>query len=277
MGLRINTNIPVLAAQRTLEQTTADQEKTLNRLSSGQRIVNSGDDAAGLAIGSKLNAQIRGFNMAKRSANDGVSLMQTAEGAMNEVSNMLIRMRELGVQAASDTIGSEERAFLNIETQQLKSEIDRIAQTTQFNGVKLLTGDNESDFLQFQVGANAGEENRIQYNVNAVTATTESLEIGEVDMLERDDAVESLGSLDQAIYKINEHRAGLGAMQNRLVSSSNNLSNMVEQFSAAKSRIMDADFAQETASLVRSNILTNAGVAVLGQASNRPSQALKLL
>jgi flagellin len=277
MGLRINTNVPVLAAQRTLENTTSQQSKTLEQLSSGQRIVSAGDDAAGLAIGSKLKAQISGMVQAKRSTNDGISLAQTAEGAMNEVSNILIRLRELGVQAASDTIGEQERGYIQVETKALVDEVDRISQSTQFNGINLLNGENSNGDLVFQVGANGGEENRISFDANSTDATASTLGISGLDLSDRDSAADSLASVDEAINSINSNRASLGALQNRLTSTSNNLGNMVQTFSAAKSQVLDTDYAQTAAQLTQSNILANAGISVLAQASNSPSQALKLL
>ena len=277
MGLRINTNVPVLTAQRTLENTTESQAKNLQRLSSGQRIVHAGDDAAGLAIGNKLEAQIRGFVQAKRAANDGISLVQTAEGSTNEVSNILIRMRELGVQAASDTIGEQERGYLALEQQQLSEEIDRIAASSQFNGIFLLNGENPNGNLEFQVGANGGPENRISFDANKTNATTGQLGVDALDFTDRDSAADGLAILDDAINKINTSRAELGALQNRLHSATNNLGHMIDGFSEAKSRVMDTDYAVASADLTKENIKANAGIAVLGQAASMPTQALKLL
>lgn len=277
MGLRINTNVPALAAQRTLENTTDEQSKNLERLSSGQRIVSAGDDAAGVAIGSKLTAQIRGFTAAKRNASDGVSLAQTAEGSMNEVSNILIRLRELGVQAASDTVGEEERGYLANESKSLIAEVDRIAQSTQFNGIYLLNGQNAHSDMEFHVGANGGPENRIGFDANSSDTTASTLGIDSVDIGERDSAASSLSAIDTAISKVNSNRASLGALQNRLHAASNNLSNMITHFSEAKSRIVDTDYAQASSELTRNSIMQNAGIAVLGQASSMPQHALKLL
>lgn len=277
MGLRINTNVPALSAQHSLEKTTHAQTKELQRLSSGQRIVHAGDDAAGLAIGNKLEAQIRGMVQAKRSATDGISLVQTAEGSMNEISNILIRMRELGVQAASDTVGEEERKYIAMEHMALTQEVDRIAASTQFNGIFLLNGQNGNADLEFHVGANAGEENRISFDANQTEVTASALGIDNVDVSDRDAAADSLTVIDTAINQINASRAQLGALQNRLSSTNNNLGNMIDQFSSAKSAILDTDYAKASADLTSANIKANAGIAVLSQASSMPSQALKLL
>lgn len=275
MGLRIATNVPSLATQRNLQATGNEASKSFARLSSGQRITKSGDDAAGLSISNKLEANVRGLKMAQRNANDGISFVQTAEGGINEVSNILIRLRELSVQAASDTIGDAERGFLNKEVQSLKGEIDRISQVTNFNGTMLLNG--EGDKLSFQVGTEAGEMNRIDFDPSKTDVKADALGVAGVDLATRDGALESLGSLDEAIKRVNENRSELGALQNRLQSTSTSLGIATENLSEAKSRIADTDIAAETSIMVKNQILQNAGISVLAQANVAPNAALKLL
>jgi len=275
MGLRIATNVPSLVSQRNLEKTSAESNRSLARLSSGQKIVNASDDAAGLAIGSNLEAEVRGLKQAGRNANDGISFVQTAEGGLNEVSNILIRLRELGVQAASDTIGDNERSLIDREYQVLKSEIDRIAAVTNFNGRSLLNGSGGD--LSFQVGAKAGEANAITFQSGNTNATLGSLGIRGAGVADKSDAIDSLEAIDEALGKVNTHRAGLGALQNRLHSASNNIAMHVESMSDAKSRIMDTDIAAEASNLAKSSIMQSAGIAVLAQANSQAGAALKLL
>lgn len=276
MGLRINTNIPSLNAQHTLNENSRLQSDSLQRLSSGKRIVNSGDDAAGLAIGDNLTAQIQGLKQARRNANDGISMIQVAEGSMNEISNVLIRLRELGVQAASDTLGEQERALVDNEAQQLKEEIERIAQVTEFNGVRVLNGE-AADQLNFHVGTGGSEENIIQFNAADTNVTAAELGVDGIEMTERDSAADSLEVVDRAINQLNSNRATLGGLQNRLQSTARNLSSTLESFSAARSRVVDTDIANEASELVKGNILRSANISVLGQANSSPSAALKLL
>lgn len=275
MGLRVATNIPSLSAQRNIENNSREMAKSLARLSSGHRFVSAGDDAAGLAISQNLEAQVRGLQQSQRNANDGIGLAQTAEGSLNEVSNILIRLRELGVQAASDTIGDTERGFLDKEYQTLKAEVDRIAEVTQFNGRALLNG-TKNDFA-VQVGTHAGENDIIHYDSSETIVTTISLGISQAHVNERENASDSLESVDAAINKVNEYRATLGAVQNRLHSASNNIGIAVENLSEAKSRLADTDIAAEVANLAKQQILQSAGVAVLAQANNAQAGALKLL
>jgi flagellin len=275
MGLRIATNVPSLATQRNLSNTSMEASKSFARLSSGQRITKSGDDAAGLSISNKLEASVRGLKMAQRNANDGISFVQTAEGGINEVSNILIRLRELSVQAASDTIGEAERGFLNKEVQSLKGEIDRISQVTNYNGTALLNG--EGSELTFQVGTEAGEMNRIAFDPSKTNVQASALGVDGLDLAQKDGALEALGSLDEAIKRVNENRSELGALQNRLHSTSNTLGIAVENLSDARSRIADTDIAAETSTLMKNQILQNAGISVLSQANTSPNSALKLL
>jgi flagellin len=276
MGFRIATNVASMAAQRTLSLNNEAQQKTLGKLSSGSRIVRSADDAAGLAISEKLRAQIRSTTQANRNANDGISLIQTAEGGLNEVSNLLVRMRELAMQSASDTVSDNERTFANLEYQNLKEEIQRISTVTQFNGKKLLdgTGDN----YDFQIGINNDDfGDRIRYAASRTNSTITSLGVDELTVAGRESSQTSLNIVDLAMQKVSGQRAELGAVQNRLSSTVQNLQVTKENLSAANSRIRDTDYAEETATNTRLNILTTAGTSVLSQANSQASAALKLL
>ncbi len=276
MGLRINTNVTSLAAQRTLGVNNAEQASTLGKLSSGTRIVKAADDAAGLAISEKLRAQIRGVNQAERNANDGISMIQTAEGGLNEGSNILIRLRELAVQSASDTVGEAERKFTDLEYQNLKQELERISQVTEFNGKKLLNG--QGDKYDFQIGINNDDfQDRIKYDAARSNASLEGLGIGELSVTSKESSQESLAKIDMAIQTVSGQRAELGAVQNRLTSTINNLQSSSENLSAANSRIRDTDFAAESARNTKMNILTSAGTSVLSQANSQGQAALKLL
>jgi len=275
MGLRIATNVPSLAVQRNIEKASTETSQSFSRLSSGQRINRASDDAAGLSISNNLEAQTRGLKQAQRNANDGISLVQTAEGGMNEVSNILIRLRELGVQAASDTVGDTERGFINKEYDSLKQEVDRISISTNFNGTQLLSGASKE--LTFHVGAFAGEENKIKYDTAQTNVGSAALGIDSLNVMSKEGAAESLAQVDSAINKLNENRSSLGALQNRLHSTSTSLGVAYENMSEAKSRISDTDIAAETSVLMKNSILQNAGVAVLSQANAQPQAAMKLL
>lgn len=278
MGLRIATNVSSLVAQRHLRNTRRMLDKSLERLSSGYRVNRAGDDAAGLAISEKLKAKIRGMTQAKRNANDGVSLIQVAEGGLNEVQNILVRLRELGVQAASDTIGAEERGYLDLEYQSLKEELNRIANSTEFNGTYLLDGTGGS--LDFQVntgGLNLLGVDRISFDAFKLDVNTDKLGLEELGVGDKHSAQRSLANIDSAIEDVSSIRAELGALENRLTSTVKNIAISVENLSAAKSRIKDVDVADETSNLTQRNILMQAGVSVLAQANNVPRMALKLL
>jgi flagellin len=277
MGLRINTNVPSLVAQRNLRSNRQVLDRTLERLSSGSRINHAGDDAAGLAISETLRAQIRGIGQAERNAQDGISLVQVAEGGLVEVSNILIRMRELGVQAASDTVGPKERKFLDNEFQQLAEEIDRIANSIEFNGNPLLNGSGSA--FEVQIGTkNNPLVDRIKLfdpyssNVNLVSLGINLSTVGD-----KTSAQNSLASIDDALNAVTSIRAGFGSMQNRLQSVINNLQVNKENMMAANSRIRDADLAEETSELTKSQILNQAGVSVLSQANSSIKSALGLL
>lgn len=276
MGLRIATNIQALAAQRALDSNFRTQNQSLEKLSSGSRINRAGDDAAGLAISEKLKASIRSLKQAGRNANDGISMVQTAEGSMNEVSNIMIRLRELSIQGASDTIGDAERSYIDKEVQQLKLEVDRISRTTEFNGTKLLDG--TAGPLEIQIGMkNNPMDDRMVYDPAQQNVTLNALGLGEVSTVNKENAQQNLGLIDSAINRLNENRAGLGALQNRLQSTINNMTYYVENLAAANSRIRDTDMAEESSNLVKMNILSQASVSVLGQANQNPQLALKLL
>jgi flagellin len=277
MGLRIGTNLASMAAQRNLSKTSVEQQKIFNRLASGNRITSAGDDAAGLSISENLHAQIRSLKQAERNANDGISFVQVAEGGLSEVGNILTRLRELSIQAASDTVGNRERGFIDKEYQSLKAEIDRIANVTNFNGTPLLNGGADKATLEFQVGARNNEADRINFSVGEYDVQASSLGIDGISAGSIDSARDSIDRLDEAIARVTGARAGLGAMQNKLQSTSNNLSIAKENLSNARSRIADADIAEEATALAQKQILQQAGVSVLAQANMAPQQALKLL
>ncbi len=276
MGLRIATNVTAVNAQRQMAMTRQGLDKSLERLASGSRINHAGDDAAGLAISENLRAQIRGIRQAKRNGLDGVSLIQVSEGGLNELSNMLIRLRELAIQAASDTIGDTERQFADREFQSMKQEMDRIANVTQFNGIPLLNG--KAGIFEIQVGThNNPILDRIVYNGDRADASVDALKLGGESVATKQGAQLSLSVIDDALVRTNSIRADLGAMQNRLQSTINNLSISDENLSAANSRIRDTDMAEEVSEMTKNNILMQSGISVLGHANNLNSSALKLL
>jgi flagellin len=276
MGLRIATNVQAINAQKNLYGTGNEISSSMARMSSGFRINKSSDDAAGLAISENLKAQIRGFRQANRNANDGISMVQVAEGGLSEVANMLVRLRELSIQAASDTIGDRERGMVDIEYQQLKEEIERVAQTTAFNGTQLLNG--FGGVLDFQIGNyNDPLNDRISFNASDKNASLQSLGISEIAAASKEQAQESLTFLDDALNYISGMRADLGALQGRLQSTSSILMTSDENYSAANSRIRDADIAAESTALAKNNILQQAATAVLAQANQHQALALKLI
>jgi flagellin len=276
MGLRINTNMASLNAQRTMWGTKLGLDKSMERLSSGYRINRAGDDAAGLAISENLRAQIRGLKQASRNAQDGISLVQVAEGGLNEISALLVRLRELSVQAASDTIGPVERQFLNVEYDQLVSEMDRIADGTEFNGTQLLSG--VGSILDFQVGTrNNPEIDRISFDASRADANSAALGINLTTVADKASAQNALSAIDQAIVSVSAMRADFGAIQNRLQSTISNIMVSVENMASANSRIRDVDVAEETSEMTKNNILLQAGTAVLAQANLSANTALTLL
>ena len=276
MGFRINTNVSSIAAQRSLSRNNRESQNTLAKMSSGTRITRASDDAAGLAISEKLKAQIKSNAQANRNANDGISMVQTAEGGLDEVSNILTRLRELSIQSASDTVGNTERGFTDMEYQNLKQEVERIAQVTEFNGTKLLSG--EGNPLDFQIGANNDAfQDRITYDTSEQNAKLASLGIDGIGVDSKEGAQNSLDVIDTAIEKVSGQRASLGAIQNRLISTSNNLQITNENLSAANSRIRDVDYAEVAADNARNNILGQAGTSVLAQANSQGQNALRLI
>lgn len=276
MGLRINTNVASLSAQRALENTTKHLNNNIRKMASGERITRAGDDAAGLAISENLKSQIRSTRQSKRNANDAISLIQTAEGGLSEISNIIIRLRELAVQSASDTIGDTERGFSDIEFQQLKEEIDRIARSNEFNDIHLLDGTGGQ--LEFQIGVNNDPIlDRIRYDGTSADSTLAALGLTAETVSSKQGAQVTLKKLDNSLVQVNGVRANLGALQNRLSSIINNLGVSDENLSAANSRIRDVDIAQETANLTKNNILIQSGASVLSQANQYPNIALKLI
>lgn len=276
MGLRIATNVQSLSAQRSLTVNRDMQNRSLEKLSSGSRINRAGDDAAGLAISEKMKAGIRSMKQASRNANDGVSMIQVAEGSMNEISNILIRLRELSMQSSSDTVGDTERGFIDKEMQALKNEVQRISGSTEFNGHKLLDGTH--DKLDIQVGVNNDAFlDRFQFDAKHLNTTLDSLGITDVASVTKELSQGNLAKLDSALTTLNEHRAELGALQNRLQSSMNNLAVYRENMESANSRIRDTDIAEESSELTKNNILSQATISVLGQANANSQMAMKLL
>lgn len=276
MGFRIATNVQSIAAQRTLNNTKEAQNRSLEKLAAGERITRAGDDAAGLAISEKLKAEIRSLKQANRNANDGISLIQTAEGGLNEIQNILIRLRELSMQAATDTVGDVERGFTDKEVQNLVQELQRISEVTQFNGRYLLNG--QGDKLEFQVGTkNHPEQDRLVYDTAKANASAGYLGVAGMSVATKLDAQNNLGKIDDAIRMVNENRADLGAMQNRMQSTINNLTIAEENQAAANSRIRDVDVASESSELTKRNILAQAGTSMLAQANQNNTLALKLI
>lgn len=276
MGFRIATNVASLTAQKMLRKVNKNQGDTSAKLATGSRITRSSDDAAGLAISEKLKAGIRSLNQANRNTNDGISMIQTAEGGLTETGNILIRLRELAIQSSSDTVGKVEREYTDLEYQQLKQELERIAQTTKFNGNSLLDG--KGDVLEFQVGArNDDFQDRITYDVGAINASLESLEMGGLSVKDKESAQSSLENVDSAIDNVSGQRAILGALQNRLLTTSANLESGVANMAAANSQIRDVDYAEASAQNVQNNILQSAGTAILAQANNNPQATMRLL
>ena len=280
MSLIVNTNLFSLNAQRNVKNTQNSLGTSVERLSSGLRINSAKDDAAGMAISMKLTAHIRSLNQAVRNAQDGISVVQTAEGGMNEVHNILIRMRELSQQAATGVLAASDRSALDQEFQDLKSEITRISDTTEFNGLKLLDGSLSTNGVSLQVGINNTTNDRITVgngSFNAISASSLGLS-GSISSIDSASNAQSMLALvDSAIGTVSTRRGNLGAVQNRLGSTIANLEIAAENLSAANSRIKDADFAIETANLTKNQIILQAGVAVLSQANTLPQYALQLL
>lgn len=275
MGLRINTNIASQEVQKNLRASNAAQESEFAKLSSGKRITKSADDAAGLAIAKKLEAETRGLRVAARNANDAISMVQVAEGGLNETTNILTRLRELSIQAGSDTVGEAERGYLSLEYEQLVQEADRISKTTNFNGRPLLQG--QGDILQFQVGSAGNEHNRIELDAGATDASAESLGISGSNVRDKQGALDNLQVIDEAIAKVSGFRANFGSVQSRLQTSINNLEVSMVNQESARSRIEDVDVAESTAKVASGQIKNAAGTATLAQANQLGSSALRLI
>ena len=273
MGLRINTNTASLTAQRNLTNTTEQLQRSLARLSSGLRITRASDDAAGLAISERFRAEVRSLQQAQRNALDGISMLQVAEGALNETSGNLIRLRELAIQSANGTLGAGERAVMNAEFQDLITEIDRVAAVTEFNGTLLLDG--TAPTITFQVGSNNTVNDQI--TVTGVDATAAGIGVDLLDVNTQATAQAALTTLDTAIDSVSALRGGFGTAQNRLESTIRSIAVAVENTAAAESRIRDVDVAIETANLTKNQVLQQAGIAVLAQANVSTQSALALL
>ncbi len=275
MSMSIRTNIASLNAQRNLYSTQNQLDTSLSRLSSGFRITKAGDDAAGLGISTKLESQIRSYGQAVRNANDGLSVIQSTEAALNEQANILTRLRELAMQSSSDGVGNSERQYIQMEGGALVNELQRISQVADYNGTKLLNGATAT--LNFQVGIYSTSNDSIAFNtLNATTGTT-GLNVASISMTSSTSALAALASIDSALATVSSARATLGANGNRLQSAINNIQSFSESLSAANSRIKDVDVAEETSKMSRSQILLQAGVSVLAQANQMPQMALKLL
>jgi flagellin len=274
MGLRVNSNIASLNAQRSLSTTTERLQANYRRLSTGLRISTASDDAAGLAISERFRAQVRSTNQAIRNAQDGISLTQTGEGALNEVSSILIRMRELAIQASNGTVSAADRTTLDQEFSDLINEIDRIAQSTTFNGVHLLDGTGSTITFQVGTGTTTGIDT-IQLSTSDTLAST--LGLSTVDIGSGGSPTLAITFLDNAINSVSRVRGQFGAAQNRLTTTIANLQIQSENLSAAESRIRDVDVAVETSSLTRNSILQQAAISILAQANTQPQAALQLL
>ncbi|MGE0632121.1 MAG: flagellin [Pseudobdellovibrionaceae bacterium] len=276
MGFRVTTNMAAINAQRNLIASQRSLNKSMGQLASGSRINIAADDAAGLAISENLKAQIRSARQANRNANDGISMVQTAEGGLNEIGNIVVRLRELGIQASSDTVGPTERGFIDKEVQQLKAEVQRISAVTTWGTTKLLDG--SSPQFDFQVGIfNNAFEDRITFNASENIATLDALGMAGMDYNTKEGAQTSLALLDEAQTRVNSMRANLCALQNRLTSTIDNLAVSEENMNAANSRIRDTDVAAASAELTRNNILLQASTSTLAQANQVNQLALKLI
>jgi flagellin len=279
MGFRINTNLDSLSGVNNLTKTNTRLSSNFGRLSSGLRINKAADDAAGLAVSENLRAQVRGLNQAVRNTNDGVSIIQTAEGALNEIQNNLNRIRELAVQSSSGTLQDTERTYINTESDSLLNEINRLANVTEFNGQVLLNGSSSTGVgtvsLDVQVGIFNTTNDRISVSISS--ARTEALAVNTVKLNSSTNAQASLTSIDTAIDRVSSIRSTLGATQNRLGSALANLQSSVENLSSAQSQIRDVDFASETADMSRNQILQSAGISILAQANSGGQGVLSLL
>ena len=277
--ISVLTNTASLEAQRNLANTQSALSKSISRLSSGMRINSASDDAAGLGISESLKADITSMAQAQRNSNDGISMSQVAEGGMNQMQGIVSRMRELAVQSSNQTLGANERGYIQTEFTQLGQEIDRISNVTDFAGQKLLDG-SASAGLTLQVGINNTSNDRLQFKITKLATTTlgsTTLHVGSASLSTATNAQTAIGVFDKAIQQLSSARASVGATQNRLNVTVSNLAISQQNLSSAQSRITDVDVASETASLTKSQILSQAGLAVLAQANTMPQSALSLL
>jgi flagellin len=274
MGLRVNTNAASINAQRNLASVTERLSGNFRRLSTGLRISSASDDAAGLAISERLRSQVRSLDQAKRNANDGISLVQTAEGALNEVSSILTRLRELAIQSSNGSVSNQDKQTLNEEFKSLVDEVNRIGRSTEFSGIKLLDGTSSTVSFQVGFGTTSGIDT-ISVSLSAALST--SLSLQSLDIGSGGVTTTAISNIDSAINTVSSLRGSLGAVQNRLNSTINNLAITVENLSAAESRIRDVDVAYETSQLTRNSILQQASISVLSQANALPQSALRLL
>jgi flagellin len=274
MGLRINTNIASLSSQRNLSKASNALYSNFEHLSTGKRIARSADDAAGLAISTRLQSQIRGLAVAERNANDGISLVQTAEGALSEIADTLTRARELAVQASNGTLSGTDQDALQDEFSSLLTQVDQIANSASFNGIALLDGSSTAVTLQIGTGTTTGTDT---LDVTLSASTASDLSIDTLDIGSTGDASGAIDALDAALASVTDARAGLGASQNTLEGSISSITNRAENLSAANSRILDVDIASETAELTKNNILQQAALSILAQANAQPQTALTLL
>jgi flagellin len=275
MALTVNTNLAAMRATNALNKTQASLSHTLGKISGGLRVTKAADDAAGSAVASNLHTVARSGRQAIRNANDGISIIQTAEGATKEVLNILDRMRELAVQSASDTLDNAERVYIDDEFEQLSDEVERIAQATEFNDLALADGTNTS--LDVQVGVTSGTESQLTITLGDLTVTNLSVDTTTIDLTASSTARTAIDTIDDAIDSVNSIRAGYGAVQNRIDSSIRNMVTYVESLSAAESQIMDTDYAHETAEMTRLQVMQQAGTAALAQARTINQSVVSLL
>lgn len=276
MGLRINTNTAALNAQYQLRANNKNVATAMERLSSGHRINKSSDDAAGLAASEMMRATMRGLAQVDRNAQDGISLTQIAEGGLNQISNILSRMRELSLQAASDTVSDKDRKLIGAEYGQMLAEIDRIAKTTEYNGNKLLTG--EAGKIDFQINTrNSPTVDRITFDSTEADVRTQALGISNLSVENKYSAQDAINVIDRAMTDISGLRATFGSIQSRLITTAENMSSNLENIAAAHSRIKDTDIAEESSMLAKNNLMLQSGTAILAQANQQPGQALALL
>jgi flagellin len=275
MSISLLSNVAALNVKRHLNETNELFSQAAERLASGRRINKAGDDAAGLSISFGLEAKIRSIQVARRNSQDALSMMEVAEGGMNEVGNILVRMRELAIQASSDNVSDRERSMLDLEVGQLKEEVDRLSQATRYFDTPLLNGSGK-DFT-FQIGIDNNENNRLTYAASSLDLRASTLGVSGISLTDIDGARDAFGQIDEALIRMNAPRSQIGALQTRMHSVANNLSSYEESLTGANARIRDADIAKETADAVRGQVLQKAGISVLAQANMLPTQALKLI